>query len=304
MQSQPAPSTSDRRGRTAPAEPGSGEDVDNDPVAIELDVDAALLLQDMVGIGGYPTVLTILSNHYLLEDPDRVRAAVAERLTEVGVLVDGRVHPVVEHWLHCLDRPDVELCALVVDPDPEPDGELRALLQMSLVRTGDTHVLALRCADEIVIQQVFESQDRLETITAALAATLGPWPAVQFEPMRVTDQLLAEVPSDREERHRALVELGAVAHTASVLTRAFDRLVRKAEVVMIEHRDGGTMEPSVAMNVMDTESGRIVVTPSVALDGERWSTYGPGDGTALHAGLVALVELLPGRSWFGTSRSD
>ena len=54
----------------------------------------------------------------------------------------------------------------------------------------------------------------------------------------------------------------------------------------------------------DAESGRIVVTPSVALDGERWSTYVPGDGTALHAGLVALVELLPGRSWFGTSRSD
>ncbi|MCX4092197.1 ESX secretion-associated protein EspG [Nocardia sp. alder85J] len=302
MQSQPAPSTSDRRGRTAPAEPDSGEDVDTDPVAIELNVDAALLLQDMVGIDGYPAVLAILSNVLLLDDPDRVRTAVAERLTEVGVLVAGGAHPAVAHWLRCLDRPDVEMSALVLDPGP--DGELRGMLRMSLVRAGDTHVLALRCDDQIVIQPVFESQERLETVTAALAAALGPWPAVQFEPVRATDRQFAEVPPDPVERHLALVELGAVAHTASVLTRAMDAMVRKAEVVVNEHRDGGTMEATVGLSVLDTESGRIVVTPSVALDGELWSTYAPGDDITLHSGVAALVDLLPGRSWFGTRRTE
>ena len=274
--------------------------LDNDPVAIDLNVDAALLLKDMVGIDSYPPVLAILPNIYDIEDRRRVRAVVAEELTEVGVIEGDKVHPVVEHWLQCLYRPDVELVARILDTGL--DGEPKGMLRLSLVRTGETHVLAVRNDDHIVIQSVFQDKQELHTVTAALAAALGPGPAVGFEPVTATLEQFAEVPSDPAERRLALLELGAHPHTAGVLSRVMDEVVRRAEVVMIEHHDGVTTEPEICMSVLDTLSGRIVVTPSVAMDGEVRSTYSPGDDAALHGGIRALTELLPGRSWFGTSR--
>lgn len=88
-----------------------------------------------------------------------------------------------------------------------------------------------------------------------------------------------------------------------MLDRVFDEVARRAEVVMIEHHDGRTADPANALTVLDTLSGRVVVTPSVAVDGTVWATYSPGDDAALQAGIAALVELLPNRSWFATSRT-
>ncbi|MBF6175638.1 ESX secretion-associated protein EspG [Nocardia blacklockiae] len=276
--------------------------MDDDPVAIDLNVDAALLLQSLVGIDSYPSVLALLPNVYRDDDRYRVHAAVAEDLTEVGVLVDGAVHPVVEHWLRCLYRPDVELAVRILDGGS--DEQDPSMLRLSLVRAGDTHVLAVRCDDHVVIQSVFQEGEQLDTVAAVVGAALGPCPPLKFEPMTTTAAEIAEIPVEPAERRRALVELGAQPHTASVLTRVLEEVQRRAEIVMIEHHDGNTPQPEICVSVVDTASGRFVVTPSVAMDGENWSTYAPGDETALRAGIAALVELLPGRSWFGTSRTD
>ncbi|WP_280384791.1 ESX secretion-associated protein EspG [Nocardia wallacei] len=275
--------------------------MEDDPVAVDLNVDAALLLQHLVGIDSYPPVLALLPNIYNLDDLNRVRAVVAEQLTEVGVLDNGRVHPVVEHWLQCLYRPDMELVARVLDNGR--DGAPRGMLRMSLVRAGETHVLAVRSDDHIVIQSVFLQDRQLDTVAAALTAALGPGQALRFEPMSAPLEQFQEVPSEPDERRRALVELGAQPHTAGVLTRVLDEVVRRAEVLLIEHRDGGSAQTEVCLSVLDTLSGRIVVTPSVAMDGQVWSTYAPGDDAAIRSGVAALVELLPGRSWFETART-
>ncbi|GAB2693855.1 ESX secretion-associated protein EspG [Nocardia thraciensis] len=275
--------------------------MEDDPVAVDLNVDAALLLQHLVGIDSYPPVLALLPNIYRLDDLNRVRAVVAEQLTEVGVLDNGRVHPVVEHWLQCLYRPDTELVARVLDNGL--DGEPRGMLRMSLVRAGDTHVLAVRSDDHVVIQSVFQQGQQLDTVADALTAALGPGQALRFEPMSAPLVQFQEVPSDADERRRALVDMGAQPHTAGVLTRVLDEVARRAEVLLIEHRDGGSAQTEVCLSVLDTLSGRIVVTPSVAMDGEIWSTYAPGDDAAIRSGVAALVELLPGRSWFETTRT-
>ncbi|WP_280453050.1 ESX secretion-associated protein EspG [Nocardia cyriacigeorgica] len=133
-----------------------------DPVAIDLNVDAALLLKDLVGIDSYPPVLALLPNIYNLEDRDRVRAVVAEQLAEAGILVDDRVHPAVAQWLRCLDRPDVELVVRIVETGA--GGETPGMLRMSLVRTGESHVLALRNDDYVVIQPVFHEGRQLNTV--------------------------------------------------------------------------------------------------------------------------------------------
>ncbi|WP_327146955.1 ESX secretion-associated protein EspG [Nocardia sp. NBC_01327] len=274
--------------------------MNNDPVAIDLNVDAALLLKDLVGIDSYPSVLAVLPNIYRIDDRDRVRAVVAAELREIGVLSDDGVHPVVEQWLHCLYRPDVELAARIVDTAlPE---EQRRMLRLSLVRRGGSHVLAVRCDDHVVIQSVFTEGERLDAVAAALIAALGPVPALGFRPLTATGDQFAEVPSDPAERRQALLELGAGSHTATVLTRAMDEIVRRAEVLMIEHHDGADAALELCLSVLDTESGRIAVIPQRAMNGEVHSTYLPGDEATLHAGIRALVELLPGRSWFQTRR--
>ncbi|MFE9575217.1 ESX secretion-associated protein EspG [Nocardia sp. NPDC006044] len=271
-----------------------------DPVAINLNVDAALLLQDMVGIDSYPAVLALMPNIEKVEDRDRVHAVVAADLAEKGVITGDRVHPMVEHWLRCLYRPDMELVGRIVSIGRY--GEPDAMLRLSLVRGGGSHVLALRCDDEVVIQSVFQEDRQLDTVAAVVGAALGPYPALQFNPLTATLEEFTAVPTNPADRPLALLELGASSQTATVLTRALDEIVCRAEILMTEHRDGGSVETPVCLSVLDTLFGRIVVTPGVALDGEVRSTYRPGDDEALQAGIAALVDLLPGRSWFGTSR--
>ncbi|AHH16418.1 EspG family protein [Nocardia nova SH22a] len=278
------------------------EGENQDPVAIEINVDAALLLQHLTGIDSYPSVLALLPNVFRIDDRDRVRAVVTEQLAEAGAVVDGRVHPVIEQWLHCLYRPDVELAARIVSTGL--DGAPKGMLRLSLVRSGERHVLAVRSDDHVVIQSVFDSGRRLDTLAAVLAAALGPAEALRFEPFAAWSEEFDEMSGEPDERRRALVEFGAQPRTAGMLSRVLDEVVRRAEIVMIEHRDGATNQPEACVNVLDTTSGRIIVTPSMALDGGIRATCAPGDDTALRAGVAALVDLLPGRDWFETSRVD
>ncbi|WP_330232498.1 ESX secretion-associated protein EspG [Nocardia sp. NBC_00508] len=271
-----------------------------DPVSIELNVDAALLLQEMVGIDAYPAVLALVPNVYRLEDQKRVHAVVAQELAEAGVTDGERVDPTVEHWLRCLDRPDMEVVAIVLTTGL--DDEPQTMLRFSLVRRGDTHVLAVRCDDNVVIQTMFQDGHNLEHVTAALAAALGPAQVLQFTPMTTTVEQLDEVPAEPDERRQALLELGAQPQTAAALTRALAEVVRRAEILVVEHRDGGSTQTEACVSVLDTLSGRLIVTPSRAMDGEIWSTFAPGDDVALRSGIGALIDLLPGRSWFDTSR--
>ncbi|WP_433731958.1 hypothetical protein ACQP0C_07770 [Nocardia sp. CA-129566] len=48
------------------------------------------------------------------EDGNGQDGAVIEQFTEMGVIADGHVHPIVERWLQNLDRP-MELAAVIVD---------------------------------------------------------------------------------------------------------------------------------------------------------------------------------------------
>lgn len=280
-----------------------GSDAETGPTAVDLNVDAALVLQNMVGIDSYPDVLALLPNIPDIATRDRVHAVVAEQLTEVGIVENGRVHPHVETWLHRLHRPDMELAVRAIDNGST--GHEPTMLRISLVRAGEHHVLAVRCDDHVVIQPVFHQGQRLNTHTAVVKSALGDYPLLQIEPVSAPVDELAAAPADLEEQRRVLCELGATPRTAGALTRALSEVVRHTEIVMIEHRDGGSgsIYTRAGVNVLDTLSGRLVVNPSAAMDGQLWSTFQPGDDAALEAGIGALVELLPGRSWFDTSRT-
>lgn len=57
-----------RCGRAAPDDYVFGEGVESDPGAIDLNVDAALLLQHMVGIDSYPPVLASMPDTCNIDD--------------------------------------------------------------------------------------------------------------------------------------------------------------------------------------------------------------------------------------------
>ncbi|WP_040793337.1 ESX secretion-associated protein EspG [Nocardia paucivorans] len=277
--------------------------METDPVAVDLNVDAALVLQDMVGIDSYPQVLALMPNIFDEEDARRVRAVVQEQLTEAGIIDGDLVHPRIAEWLRCLERPDVELEARLIDHSEDADNP--NVLRMSLVRQGTNHVMAVRCDDYVVVQKVFHEGRSLDILSAALRSALGSARALQFEPFSTTVDQLADLPTDLDECRRVLKELGAVPHTANVLTRVTEEVLRRGEVLMTEHRDGGSgafRTPS-GVGILDTLSGRLITTPSMAMDGQLWSTYRPGDDAAIHAGVVALTELLPSHSWFDSSRT-
>ncbi|MEU6584433.1 ESX secretion-associated protein EspG [Nocardia sp. NPDC046763] len=274
--------------------------MNNDPTAIDLNVDAALLLQDMAGIDSYPDVLVLLPNVFRPEDLDRVRAVVYEQLTRAGIIEDGLVHPAVEHWLRCLYRPDVELVARVADT--ELYSGPRGMLRFSLVRSGETHVLALRYDDHVVIQPIFPQDNRLDAVADALLAVLGSLPEARFDPLRVDADRFDTVPVDPVERRSALIELGASPRSAGVLGAAFGTVVRRAEVYMLEHHPGDVPLPDLCVQVLDTQSGRVVVVPQRALDGQARLSVLPGDTANVTAAVRALVDLLPGGSWFDHSR--
>ncbi|WP_040834080.1 ESX secretion-associated protein EspG [Nocardia brevicatena] len=276
--------------------------LNTDAISIDLNVDAALVLQNMVGIDSYPPVLALFPTVHRVDDWNRVQEVVITQLAEAGIVEGDQVHPVVEDWLRCLYRPDTELVARILDNGR--GGHTPTMLRMSLVRSGEQHVLAVRCDDHVVIQSVFQEGRQLNTLTAAVKSALGNYPVLNFEPITVAAEALEEVPTDPDEQRAALCELGATPHTASVLTRAMTEIVRRAEVYMVEHRDGGSgsIDTKAGVSVLDTLSGRLVATPSAAMDGRIWSTFRPGDDSALQAGINALIELLPGRSWFDPSR--
>ncbi|NKY59833.1 ESX secretion-associated protein EspG [Nocardia flavorosea] len=280
-----------------------GDHAETGPVSVDLNVDAALALQRMAGIDSYPSVLAVLPNIYKIEDRDRVHAVVIEQLAAAGVVDGDRVHPLVEDWLNCLYRPDSELEMRILD-NGAGDHEA-TMLRMSLARRGMDHVLAVRCDDHIVIQPVFAKGADHGVLSAAVKAALGEYPILDIDPFTADAAALAEVPADPETSRTVLRELGASPRTASALTRALGEVVRRAELVMTEHRDGGagSIVSKASVGVLDTFSGRFVVTPSAAMDGEIWSTFQPGDDAAIKAGIDALIELLPSRSWFETSRT-
>ncbi|RMI29512.1 ESX secretion-associated protein EspG [Nocardia stercoris] len=295
-------------GGLAATDPAYGAAGSGQPVAIDLSVDGARLLRRLTGIESYPAILEIYPDVYSDADQEWVDEILTENLTEAGILVDGQVEPVVAQWLSVLDRPDVELAAVIWDPAAEY--EVAATLRLSLVRADELHVLAVRFGDELVIQQVFAEDNQLQTVGAALLAALGPCPPLHFDAMRATRTALLELPvDDPDEKRRALLELGAAPRTAGVLSRVGSDVVRRAEAVVTRHEDGVVAQPDLelagdpppALQVLDTPEGRIVVYPHVAADSEVWVTYVPGDDAAVHAGIRALAGLIPG-GWFGTRR--
>ncbi|NUS45804.1 MAG: ESX secretion-associated protein EspG [Mycobacteriaceae bacterium] len=270
---------------------------DRGPVAVDLNVDSALLLQRLVGIDRYPANLMLMPTVFDDGEQARVDEYVSRQLTDAGILADGVPLPRIAHWLHCLARPDVELTGEVTDARADPHDD-KSTLRMALARSGDTHVLALRHGDAVVLQELDAGERPVQAVAAAFAACFGPAPARRFESWSMPAAAFDTLPAGSPERfRRALLALGAGHRTAGALATLRTAATRSGGVVMTEHHDGNATRTAGWVGVFDSPHGRTVLAPVRRADGELWCTFLPGDMPALEFALTRLSLLLPSGTW-------
>lgn len=279
---------------------------DTVPVKVDLNIDAVLALRELVGIDSFPPVLAVTENIYDPEKRDKVRAIVLEKLAAAGIVEDDCVEPRVAHWLQCLYRPDVEMAVRIMDIDVDASPrQATTMLRLSLVRADETHVLAVRCEDQVVIQELFVGEKPLRTAAAVVSSAVGSAETVRFDPVSApATQLDTLADASDAEVRSGLLELGATPRAAHILGQVVEQANRRAEIVIMEHHDGTMPQPAVSVGLFNSPIGRVVATPMAGFDEEAWTTFAPGDVTTIEAGLAELVHRLPGHSWTGTRRTD
>ena len=74
------------------------------------------------------------------------------------------------------------------------------------------------------------------------------------------------------------------------------------EIVAGCRRDGRHATTGVGMSIVDTTTGRVLVSPSRAFDGEWVSTFSPGTPFAIAVAVEQLTAQLPDGHWFPGQR--
>lgn len=240
-----------------------------------------------VGIEEFPVVLGVRRRHgtvdALTEAFDRATANLVGR----GLISDGAVSPGLVPLLQAIRRPDRELATRLVTPE--------GIARISVVRRGNSAVLARRVNDEILLRMIPGSPD-LAAVSRTLAGELPCAEAAQISPVgapleTIGQKLLGTHDSAQlADRVRAL---GADPRAAMVLGSALASRVAFAETVyyaLDTDQDRLTRRPA-AVGVFYTKRGRIVGAPSASPTGELWSTLKPGSDRALVQAIKQLVEL-------------
>ncbi|MEO6795110.1 MAG: ESX secretion-associated protein EspG, partial [Mycobacterium sp.] len=142
-------------------------------------------------------------------------------------------------------------------------------------------------------------------LVPVLGAGLRQRPPARFDEFT----LPARVGVRADERLRAgapLVEvldyLGIPASARPIVESVFGGPRSYVEVVAGCSQGGRHTTTEVGMSLVDTDQGRILVTPSRAFDGEWVSTFRPGTDFAIAVAIEELTATLPDRQWFPGQR--
>lgn len=261
--------------------------------AVELTVEQAWFIAEKVGCGSFPWVLAITPPY---SEPSAAGAFAADRaaeLTDLGVMsAGGAINPAVVQWIQqtCRARQWLELRIVA------PHGDM---LRGIVARSGDASVVALRSAG-LVTFTAMDILDPRDLVPVAVAGLAGRGPA-SFDEFTVP--MRAGARADEKLRGGAelteVVEyLGIPSSARPVVEAVFTGRRSYVEIVAGEHRDGHRVSTQVGVSVVDSEAGRILVSPSKAFDDEWVSTFTPGTAVGIAAAVDRLTATLPGGSWF------
>ncbi|MFB1296203.1 ESX secretion-associated protein EspG [Mycobacterium sp. pW049] len=261
--------------------------------AVELNADSAWFLADILGAGSYPWVLAVTPAYSDLSQRGAFERNQVERLTRAGVLTADRViDPSVAQWIRKVCRPTQWLELRFV-------GARGAMLRGIVARDGSGTVVALRSGGLITFTAM--DIDHPQALVPALTVGLSGRAPARFEGFSLPARVGAK--ADHQIRtgaavHELLDYLGIPAGARPVVVAAFEQPRTYVEIVAGEHRDGHRVSTDVGVSIVDTELGRVLVSPSKAFDGEWISTFAPGTAPAIAAAVERLSAALPDGPWF------
>jgi EspG family len=248
------------------------------PNAVELTVDEAWRIADAVGAGSFPWVLAITPPHP--DDGGRSEFALDE------------IDPVVADWIRFACHPSQWLELRYVTGGGD-------LLRGLVARRGKRTVVALRNAQLVTFTQL-DIGDPHALVPIVQAGLSGRAPA-RFPEF----SLPAQVGARADERIRSgtsvaevLDFLGIPDAARHVVQSVFEDRRTYVEIVAGQRRDGHHVTTDVGVGIVDSEVGRILVSPIRAFDGEWVSTFRPGTPFAIATAVDRLIAALPDGSWF------
>ncbi|MGD9622828.1 MAG: ESX secretion-associated protein EspG [Mycolicibacterium sp.] len=259
----------------------------DDVVAVEVTIDAILVLADRLNLVDFPLSLGIRPNIPYQDQRAAVWDHVVRDLTAQQILTaTGEPHPEVAAMMHTLSRPDRTLecrwwrC--------EAGGKM---VRFVLCRRGERHVLAVRDEQMLVLQRVAPQIG----LAGMLNVVIGTATPADVEPLTGIATQMAEV---RTAEH--LINRGLAPSSARIYAAATSRPTGWVEITANERHSGGThSQAGVGAGVLDSSLGRIVSIPR-KVNGELYGSFLPGTQQNLERALYGLMDFLPSGSWFDT----
>lgn len=281
------------------------------PNAVELTVDHAWFIAETIGAGSFPWVLAITSPYRDAAERNAFLDRQKAELTELGLVSEGGVvNPAVAEWIKVVCFPERWLDMRYVGPakDTGAGGGAELLRGVVAQRSGvagkpSITVVALRSA-QLITFTVMDIDDP-RALVPVLTVGLAHRPPARFDEFSMPTRVGARA-DERLRSGAPLAEvldyLGISQTARKVVESVFNGPRSYVEIVAGCHRDGRHSTSEVGMSIVDAREGRILVSPSLAFDGEWVSTFAPGTPFAIAVAIEQLTALLPDAGWFSEHR--
>ncbi|WP_310777442.1 ESX secretion-associated protein EspG [Mycobacterium sp. Z3061] len=267
----------------------------DDVVGVEVTIDGMLVIADRLHLVDFPVALGIRPNIPQEDLRDIVWEQVTRDLTAQGVLDhNGQPHPGVAKMVETISRADRTLECRWWRRDR--GGEAGGLMVRFVVcRKGDTHVVAARDEDMLVLQLVAPQIGLAGMVTTVL----GSADPASVEPLTGVASELAECTTAAQ-----LMRHGVSATQARIYTEIVSDPTGWVEIIATQRHPGGTTtHTSAAAGVLDSKHGRLVSLPR-RVGGELYGSFLPGTQQNLQRALDSLLELLPAGSWLDHAQAS
>lgn len=261
----------------------------DDVVGLELTIDGMLVIADRLHLVDFPTALGIRPN---IPDED-LRNVVWEQvrrdLTAQGALdYSGQPHPAVAAMVDALSRPDRTLEGRWWRRDVGGG----VMVRFVVCRKGESHVIAARDGDLLVLQLVAPSVGLAGMVTTVLGAA----EPANVEPLTGLASELARCTTAAQ-----VAAHGVGPASARVYSEIISNPSSWVEITASQRHPGGTFtQTDVAAGVLHSRLGRLVSLPR-RIGGELYGSFLPGTEENLRRTLDGLLDFLPAGSWFDYS---